>query len=216
MDNEMMRGKVISRELALQNEVRFLKKIENLQKPPGQGVPSKVALEESQQKIYLQNETCSQDPVYNKQHELGSPVKQTTLREVAHLQFQGPPTPFQGMKRKAHIEDFTCSSPKLEQECYLCKECQVPCSGAANFKQHCDGKKHKKKVEELRYLKSCKDKKELGPVLCDKKELVPVWWCNICSVTCTDKSAYQQHLDGKKHASCLSAVNNAREAKQLE
>ncbi|RZC59569.1 hypothetical protein C5167_006868 [Papaver somniferum] len=238
MGNKRMRGNVMSVELALQRELEYLKRIENLQKPsdcnskehllPGQGVPSKVALEESRQKFSLQYEACSQgvllDPVFNKRKfEHGSPLEETTIREVTHLQFQEPSTPIQGslpsvgMKRKTP-ENFTCSSPQPQQESYtllnsvpqtvnlLCKVCQVPCSGAANFKQHCAGRKHKNKVEELKHLKnSSEDKKELGPV-----------WCDICLVSCMDRSAYKQHVAGKKHAACLTAFNNAIRGKGVE
>ncbi|KAI3916959.1 hypothetical protein MKW98_014420 [Papaver atlanticum] len=237
MDNERMRGNVMSVELALERELEYQKRIENLQKLsdcdskkhllPDQGAPSKVALEESRQKFSLQNEACSQgvllDPVFNKQKfEHRSPLKETTIREVTHLQFQEPSSPIQGsllsvgMKRKTP-ENFTCSSPQPQQESYtllnsapqtvnlLCKVCQVPCSGAANFKQHCAGRKHKNKVEELKHLESREEKKEPGPV-----------WCDICLVSCMDRSAYKQHVAGKKHAACLTAFNNAIRGQGIE
>ncbi|XP_026382258.1 uncharacterized protein LOC113277351 isoform X2 [Papaver somniferum] len=233
MDNERMKGNVMSVELALQRELEYQKRIENLQKPsdcnskehllPGQGVPSKVALEETRKKFSLQYEACSQDPEFNKQKfEHGSPLKETTIREVTHLQFQEPSTPIQGslplagMKRKTP-ENFTCSSPQPQQESctllnsvpqtvnLLCKVCQVPCSGAANFKQHCAGRKHKNKVEELKHLKNSEDEKELGPV-----------WCHICLVSCMDRSAYKQHVAGKKPAACQTAFNNAIRGQGIE
>ncbi|XP_026454358.1 zinc finger RNA-binding protein-like [Papaver somniferum] len=229
MDNERMRsGNVMSVEIALQREAEYQKRIQNLQKPsdydsrkiivPDQVVPSKVVPEESQQKVYSQYEACSGmliDLVSNKQQKLEheSPV---TKREATHLQFQEPSTPIQGssslvgMKRKTP-ENFTCSSPQPEQQSYVpetvniwCKVCQVPCTSVFNFKQHCQGRKHKSKVEveELKHLTICNDKKDSGPV-----------WCDICSVPCSDGSAYKQHCDGKKHAAFLKAFNKAMRGK---
>ncbi|KAI3929486.1 hypothetical protein MKX01_025654 [Papaver californicum] len=211
--------KSVKRELLFEGvrENNSIKRIENMQKPsgcnskehllPDQGVPSKVALEAGQQKFSLQYEACSQgvllDPVFNKQKlEHGSPLKETTIREVTHLQFQEPSTPIQGslplveMKRKTP-ENFTCSSPQPQQQSYILLNsvCQVPCSDATNFKQHCEVRKHKNKVEELKHLKNCEDKKELGPV-----------WCDICSVPCMDRS----------HVACLSTFNKAMRGKGVE
>ncbi|KAI3836044.1 hypothetical protein MKW92_041422 [Papaver armeniacum] len=224
MDNERMRsGNVMSVEIALQREAEYMKRIQNLQKPScydspkilmsDQGVPSKVAPEESQQKFSSQYESYY-------------------LKEVTQLQFQEPSTPIQGssplagMKRKTP-EKFTCSSPQPEQQSYVpqtvniwCEVCQVPCTSVFNFKQHCQGRKHKSKVEveelmqknkleveelkhlELKHLNICKDKKDSGTI-----------WCDICSVPCTDGSAYRQHCNGKKHAACLKAFNKAMRGK---
>ncbi|KAI3942019.1 hypothetical protein MKX01_030265 [Papaver californicum] len=226
MDNGRMRsGNVMSVEIPLQREAEYQKRIQNLQKPsdydsktilmPDQGVPSKGSPEESQQKFSSQYEACSKgmliDLASKKQKlEHGSPL---TIREVTHMQFQEPSTPNQGSSPLAGTKhktpaNLTCSSPQPEQQSYVpqtvnlwCKVCQVPCSGAFNFKQHCEGRKHtqkKRKIEGLKHLNNCEDKKGLGPVLCD-----------ICSVPCTDGSAYRQHLDGKKHAACLKAFNKA-------
>lgn len=240
MDNARMRsGNVMSVEIALQREAEYQKRIQNLQKPsdydskktlvPDQVVPSKVVPEESQQKFSLQYESCSQgmlnDLVSNKQ-KLGH-ERPITKREVTHLQFQEPSTPIQGssssvgMKRKTP-ERFTCSSPQPEQQSYVpqtvniwCEVCQIPCTSVFNFKQHCQGRKHKSKVEveeltqkkkleveELKHLNICNDKKDSGTI-----------WCDICSVPCTDGSAYRQHCNGKKHAACLKAFNKAMRGK---
>ncbi|KAI3844817.1 hypothetical protein MKX03_004538 [Papaver bracteatum] len=233
MDNERMRSvNVMSVEIALQREAEYKKRIQNLQKPsdydskkilvPDQGVPPKVAPEESQQKFSSRYEACSQGMLIDLEH--GSPI---TIREVTPLQFQEPSTPIQGssplagMKRKTP-EKIICSSPQPEQQSYVtqtvniwCEVCQVPCTSVFNFKQHCEGRKHKSKVEveelmqknkleveELKHLTICEDKKDSGPV-----------WCDICSVPCSDGSAYRQHCDGKKHAACLKAFNKAMRGK---
>ncbi|KAI3875102.1 hypothetical protein MKW98_019675 [Papaver atlanticum] len=213
MYNERMRsGNVMSVEIALQREAEYKKRIQNLQKPScydspkilmsDQGVPSKVAPEESQQKFSLQYEACSQDMLIDLFQEPSTPIQGSS--------------PLAGMKRKTP-EKFTCSSPQPEQQSYVpqtvniwCEVCQIPCTSVFNFKQHCEGRKHKSKVEveelmqknKLEHLTICEDKKDSGTM-----------WCDICSVPCTDGSVYRQHCDGKKHTACLKAFNKAMRGK---
>ncbi|KAI3875104.1 hypothetical protein MKW98_019677, partial [Papaver atlanticum] len=131
-----------------------------------------------------------------------------TVREMTHLQFQEPSTqihccftcwgssPLAGMKRKTPA-NFTCSSPQPEQHSYVPQFNSQPmlhgmpsllfgciCFIAAfNVITFVSPFCLIEVCEELKHLNKC----ESGPA-----------WCDICSIPCTDGSAYRQHLDGKK------------------
>ncbi|XP_059644701.1 uncharacterized protein LOC132286386 [Cornus florida] len=75
---------------------------------------------------------------------------------------------------------------------FICKVCEVPCSGASNFKQHLKGQKHKARLQQLQLSREeGKEKKDQRP------------WCQLCQIGCPDEDALQMHLKGQKHQAKL-------------
>ncbi|OMP04774.1 Zinc finger, U1-type [Corchorus olitorius] len=76
---------------------------------------------------------------------------------------------------------------------YFCKDCQVPCSGYLNYKQHINGKMHKAKLQALKL-----DRKDGGgasnSTVANEKP-----YCKLCNVWCSDLNLLRQHLLGQKH-----------------
>ncbi|KAJ4713107.1 Zinc finger, U1-type [Melia azedarach] len=101
-----------------------------------------------------------------------------------------------GMQRQKTVSGAECPSSQLPQPFYsnpvhanqtddiVCTICNVPCSSAYNYKQHIDGRKHKAKLEELKFDGKLANKQR---------------WCQVCKVWCMDDILFKMHLNGKKH-----------------
>uniref|UniRef100_A0A183C7H0 DZF domain-containing protein n=1 Tax=Globodera pallida TaxID=36090 RepID=A0A183C7H0_GLOPA len=70
---------------------------------------------------------------------------------------------------------------------YFCEVCKISCAGQAAYKDHMDGKPHKKKE-----------------MASKNKSAVPIYKgigfrCEVCELTCSSKDTYDAHIKGQKH-----------------
>ncbi|EFP00984.1 hypothetical protein CRE_20798 [Caenorhabditis remanei] len=72
---------------------------------------------------------------------------------------------------------------------FYCETCKVSCAGAITYREHLDGKGHKKREECLKTGKH--------PVSLAKHKLS--YRCELCDVTCTGQDTYNAHIKGGKH-----------------
>jgi len=68
----------------------------------------------------------------------------------------------------------------LSPENFECKICDIETNGQIALEEHCQGKRHKKKIMEISNSK-------------------PKFVCNICDIEASDKSSLESHFKGKIH-----------------
>lgn len=74
----------------------------------------------------------------------------------------------------------------LEQ--FYCEICKVSCAGTQTYKEHLEGKSHKKKEA----LSKGENVQSLPRMKVSFK-------CDVCNVTCTGRDTYDAHVKGSKH-----------------
>ncbi|ULU09377.1 hypothetical protein L3Y34_014056 [Caenorhabditis briggsae] len=77
---------------------------------------------------------------------------------------------------------------------YYCDTCKISCAGGITYKEHLDGKNHKKREESL---------KKGTPVSSLAKNKL-TYRCELCNVTCTGQDTYMAHVKGGKHQKTAS------------
>ncbi|CAL1390955.1 unnamed protein product [Linum trigynum] len=70
----------------------------------------------------------------------------------------------------------------------FCKICHIPCAGYDNYKQHLEGRRHKKRKLELEI-----GERQRGEVESPRR------WCESCKIWCMNDELYQTHLRGRQH-----------------
>ena len=77
----------------------------------------------------------------------------------------------------------------------------MPCSDSLNYKQHINGKKHKVKLQELKFSRKDGDD---NCAMANQKS-----WCKLCKIWCTDGNLLKQHLAGQKHKKMQEKLGRA-------
>ncbi|KAL3085038.1 hypothetical protein niasHS_010107 [Heterodera schachtii] len=70
---------------------------------------------------------------------------------------------------------------------HFCEVCKISCAGQAAYKDHLEGKPHKKKEMAAKSKSSVPTYKGVG------------FRCEVCELTCSSKDTYDAHIKGQKH-----------------
>ncbi|XVE54748.1 hypothetical protein DITRI_Ditri03aG0106500 [Diplodiscus trichospermus] len=105
------------------------------------------------------------------------------------------------MSPPQELQRFKGCNLNYQSQRFFCVVCQVPCSGSLNYEQHINGKKHKVKLQELKF-----DMKDGGDT-CAMANQKP--WCKMCNIWCTDDNLLKLHLAGRKHKKMQEKLEHA-------
>ncbi|MBA0718339.1 hypothetical protein Golax_006093 [Gossypium laxum] len=115
------------------------------------------------------------------------------LTSLNNFECQPNKNPCPRLNSCSGIKQGESSSKNAPQQLihFYCEVCQVPCSCSLNYKNHLNGKKHKVKLQELKFGRKDSDED------CEMENPKPR--CELCNIWCVDANALKQHLAGKKH-----------------
>ncbi|XP_022736995.1 UBP1-associated proteins 1C-like [Durio zibethinus] len=202
------RASTMSLELAIQRELAYRRKIEELQLQP--------YVDLGDETMPMQVQFPSRKPSRPDQDSTPGLSGREHLASLSSHDCQPSPSPRPNQNPSSRRN--ICSSPRISERnqlasssmspsqqlqlfkgCnlnhqslnFFCEVCQVPCSGSLNYKLHINGKKHKVKFQELKFAR--KDGNDTCAMANQKS------WCKLCKIWCTDDNLLKQHLAGKKH-----------------
>ncbi|XVF09005.1 hypothetical protein REPUB_Repub07fG0053200 [Reevesia pubescens] len=208
MGKEMAEKKAntMSMELAIQRELEYKRKIEELQLQP--------YVDSGYETMPVQVQLPSGNPSRPNLNSSPRLSGREQLPPVSIPECLPSPRPSQNPSSRPNIcsgsriserNQLSSSSRSLPQQLlpfkggnlnhqsfnFFCEVCQVPCSGSLNYKLHINGKKHKVKLQELKFDRENSDD---TCAMANQKS-----WCKLCKIWCMDDNMLKQHLAGKKH-----------------
>ncbi|XP_050221108.1 uncharacterized protein LOC126671383 [Mercurialis annua] len=171
---------VMAAELAIQRELAYRTKIAALQSPSS----SKVCRE--LMPLEVQSSSLCPIPIPSPMSISGSSQLSGIKRQAVEICLPASET-----HEPAHGVDYT-----------FCKDCQISISGYSNYIQHIDGRKHKLKLEELKFSRGSHD------TISDLSN--QRFSCDLCKIWCTNRNLLEAHLEGQKHKSALVKADLAK------
>ncbi|EOY21956.1 Uncharacterized protein TCM_014123 isoform 2 [Theobroma cacao] len=215
------RTSTMSVELAIQRELAFRRKIEELQLQPyvdsGDEImpvqqvqfphpnPSRPNLNSSprlsgrEQLASLSSLECLPSPIPSQipssRPHISFGPRISERKQLASSSKSPPPQ---------QLQAFNGGSLNHQSANVFCIVCQVPCSGSVNYKQHLNGKKHKLKLKELNFGRT-----DGGDICAMANQKL---WCELCKIWCTDDNLLKLHLAGQKHKKMQAKLERATAA----
>lgn len=117
-------------------------------------------------------------------------------------------TPDNKKSKTSHANTAKTTKPKLQDyNIIVCDICKVSCAGELPYKEHLNGKQHKKKESAKQRVQSTQSQSNNPSETKDSdnnKEAPDIdnslfIRCTVCNVTCCGKESYESHLRGAKH-----------------
>lgn len=78
---------------------------------------------------------------------------------------------------------------------YYCETCKITCAGSQTYKEHLEGKAHKKK-----------ESMSKGTTVQSLPRNKVSFKCDVCNVTCTGRDTYDAHVKGSKHTKTVALL----------
>ncbi|KAI1709057.1 DZF domain-containing protein [Ditylenchus destructor] len=78
---------------------------------------------------------------------------------------------------------------------YYCETCKITCAGSQTYKEHLEGKAHKKK-----------ESMSKGQTVQSLPRNKVSFKCDVCNVTCTGRDTYDAHVKGAKHTKTVALL----------